>query len=171
MKARRFMVDLKARVSDLGEIRRRLIQSGARKAGVFRQVDTYFNVPKGLLKLREVEECKAELIYYEREEVARPRRCLAFILPTSKPHVLRELLEKVLTRRVVVKKAREIYVYEGTQIHLDIVDGLGSFAEFERITAQDFVQQRKDLDGLQRLMEELGISTHSLERFSYSDLV
>lgn len=171
MKAQRFMVELKARVDDLAEIRRKLAQCGASEAGVFRQVDTYFKVPRGLLKLREVDESRAELIYYERENVAKPRKSLAFILPIFRPPALRELLEKALKKRTTVKKVREMYMYEGTQIHLDIVEGLGSFVEFERGTARDLNQQREDLSRLQKLLGKLDISPDSIERSSYSDLV
>jgi predicted adenylyl cyclase CyaB len=171
MKAQRFMVELKARVDDLAEIRRKLTQCGASEADVFRQVDTYFKVPRGLLKLREVDESRAELIYYERENATRPRKSLAFILPIFRPLALRELLEKTLTKRTTVKKVREMYMHKGTQIHLDIVEGLGSFVEFERATTRDLNQQREDLSQLQKLMGKLGIPHDSLERSSYSDLV
>jgi predicted adenylyl cyclase CyaB len=171
MKAHHSMVELKARVDDLFEVRRRLVQYGGVKAGVFQQVDTYFEVPKGRLKLREMDKNGAELIYYEREDEAGPKKGVVFILPVSNPGAFRELLERALTKRTTVKKSREIYMCKGTQVHLDNVEGLGCFVEFERLTICDLDRQRKDMSHLRKLMSELGIPFANLERFSYGDLV
>ena len=60
------MVELKARVGDHDFLRKSLSALGAERVGTFRQTDSYFRVPEGRLKLREVEDGgTAELIYYE----------------------------------------------------------------------------------------------------------
>ena len=46
-------VEIKARCSDLDRVRDRLIALGARVVGTDHQIDTYFQVPRGRLKLRE----------------------------------------------------------------------------------------------------------------------
>ncbi|MDH5448137.1 MAG: class IV adenylate cyclase [Candidatus Bathyarchaeota archaeon] len=166
------MVELKAKVDGLETIRDKLIQYSAKQVGTFHQIDTYYKVPKGRLKLREVEgKSDAELIYYERENVAEPKRSSVFILIIPQPQVFRQILERIMKIKVVVDKVREIYFYEGIQIHLDIVEGSGSFIEFERITSQDSEQQKKDLSKLEKLREKLNISPQSLERLSYSGLI
>jgi adenylate cyclase class 2 len=166
------MVELKAKVEDLSSIRSMLIQSRSEKVGVFHQVDTYYEVPKGRFKLREVEGgTQAELIYYEREDVATPKRSSVFILSMPNPQTLKLFLEQILKVKAVVDKVREIYVYEGVQVHLDTVKGLGYFVEFECITSQNAEQQEKDIARLDRLRAQLGISSKSLKRLSYSDLI
>lgn len=166
------MVELKAKVDDLTTVRNKLVRYSAEQVGVFHQIDTYYEVPKGRLKQREVEgKIDAELIYYERENVAEPKRSSVFILTIPQPQVFKQILERIMKIKVVVDKVREIYFYEGIQIHLDMVKSLGSFIEFEHITSQDSEQQKKDLSKLEKLREKLNISPQSLERLSYSDLI
>jgi predicted adenylyl cyclase CyaB len=81
--------------------------------------------------------------------------------------VLKEVLCKVLKKRVVVDKVREIYLYRGVQIHLDRVERLGTFIEFERKTRD----AEKDRDSLRELMGELALDLGSLVSLSYSDLL
>ena len=170
-KVQHAMVELKAKVENLSSIQNVLIQSRSEKVGVFHQVDTYYEVPKGRFKLREVEgKAQAELIYYEREDVAKPKRNSVFILSIPNPQTLKLILEQILKVKAVVDKVREIYVHEGVQVHLDTVKGLGHFVEFERITSQNAEQQEKDMAKLERLRAQLDISPKSLKRLSYSDL-
>ena len=57
----RTLIELKAKALDLRAVRDKLIQCKAKQIGVFHQVDTYYHVPKGRLKLREVKgEVKAK---------------------------------------------------------------------------------------------------------------
>ncbi len=166
------MVELKAKVEDLDALRNKLFQRGAAQVGVFRQIDTYYKVPEGRLKLREVEgKTEAELIYYERENIAGPKRSTVYLLTIPKPQILKHILERIMEKRVVVDKKREIYRYEGVQIHLDVVKGLGSFIEFESVTSQEPAQQKEDMLMLERLGEKLGVTFQRLESLSYSDLI
>jgi len=43
------LLEIKARVNGLDEIRNRLLDMGASRAGLYHQVDTYFDVPQGRL--------------------------------------------------------------------------------------------------------------------------
>lgn len=171
-KVERKMVELKARIDALDSVRRKVIGLGAHHIGTFRQIDVYFEVPKGRLKLREVEgKNAAELVYYERENVAKPKRSNVFILEVQKPAVFKSLLEKVLKTVVTVEKLREIYRYQETEIHLDTVEKLGVFVEFERGTPDDLQAIRKNQQTLEELMKKLGIKPENLEKLSYSDLI
>jgi adenylate cyclase class 2 len=166
------MVELKARVSDHEVLKKKLSALGAEHAGTFRQTDSYFRVPEGRLKLREVEgDGVAELIYYEREDIAGPKSDDAFILRVKEPEELKKILKKIVAPLVIVEKVREIYRIEGTQIHLDTVKSLGEFIEFERQTSDDPKGIEKDRLILEKLMEELKIDPRNLETLSYSDLL
>jgi adenylate cyclase class 2 len=165
------IMELKAKVQDLEVVRRRLARLGARHVGTFRQIDVYFNVLEGRLKLREVEgKNNAELIYYERENIAGPKKSNVFILKIQDPKVFKNLLKRLLKTSAIVKKVREIYRYQGTQIHLDTVEKLGNFVEFERKTPAGERATKKNQRILEKLMEKLGINSNSLEKLSYSDL-
>jgi len=166
------LVELKARVKNLNLFRKRLAELEAERFGCFRQTDTYFEVPKGRLKLRQTDgEKKAQLIYYEREDVAKPKKSKVVIIDIGDSESFKTMLEKVLEVKVTVDKTREIYRHKGTQIHLDNVKSLGTFIEFERKTPTDSASVGKNREVLERLMKTLGIDPKSLESLSYSELV
>jgi len=166
------MVELKARANALDSARRKIINLRAHHIGTFKQIDVYFEVPKGRLKLREVEgKNTAELVYYERKNVVKPKESNVFILEVQKPAVFKSLLEKVLKTKVTVEKLSEVYRYQGTQIHLDTVKKLGFFIEFERETPADLQTIRKNQRIFEELMKKLEIKPENLEKLSYSDLI
>jgi len=172
------LVELKAKVDDLDHFRRKLTDLKAQHIGTFRQIDTYFDTPKGRLKLRETEsDHRAKLIYYERENIAGPKKSNVFILKIEEPARFKRLLEKGLKTIAIVDKAREIYrlhVADGkksrvVKVHLDSVKGLGSFLEFEmEATPRAFTEDRAVLLSL---MKQLRISEENLEALSYCDLM
>ncbi len=161
------LLELKARVKDLSVIRDRLVEIGAQYVETLHQVDTYFKVPRGRLKMREVEGGGAELIYYEREDKPKPKRSSVFIIRLDGGGTLKRMIKRILEEFVVVEKVREIYQHRGTKIHLDTVEGLGTFIEFERRIRD----AERDWEELNRLMVELGIGEENLEGLSYSDLL
>lgn len=166
------MVELKARVPDLHSVREKLEELGAQPVGTFHQIDTYFEIPKGRLKLRETEGANtAQLVYYERKNVAGPKGSEVFILGISKPTAFKTALKKIVKTKVTVDKIREILRYQGTQIHLDTVKELGTFIEFERTVSSDAYSISEGQRALEKLMKKLGVTPESLEKLSYSDLI
>jgi len=163
------MVELKARVDDYDALKEKLSSLGAEYTGTFQQSDQYFRVPEGRLKLRTVEGAhKAELIYYERENIAGPKSDDAFVLRVQEPAYLKKTLKQILVPLIRIEKIREIYQYQGTQIHLDKVKKLGAFIEFERQTSDGNIGEDRRV--LEKLMKTLEISPDSLETLSYGDL-
>ena len=166
------MVELKARVSNHQLLRKRLSALGAEPIGTFQQSDLYFKVPEGRLKLREVEaNSTVELIYYNRENIAGPKSDNAFILRVQEPGELKKILKNILTPLIVIDKVREIYIYCGIQIHLDTVEQLGKFIEFEKQTDDNPEAIEKGRLLLKKLMKKLEIDQNNLESLSYSDLL
>ena len=166
------MVELKARADDLNVLREKLSAFGAKHVGTFHQKDQYFVVPEGRLKLRTISDNDtAELIYYERENISGPKSDDAYILRVQEADDLKSILKKILKPLIVIEKDREIYQYNGTQIHLDQIEKLGKFIEFERQTLGDQKSITKDRQVLKELMNTLQISSSSLEALSYSDLL
>ena len=165
------MVELKARVNDHEDLRKKLSELGSQCVGTFYQTDVYFQVPEGRLKLRELNGSRnAELIYYERENIAGPKQDDAFLLRVQDAEDFKWVLKRILKQTIVIEKEREIYMHKGTQIHLDTVKGLGKFIEFERQTTNEPETVRKDQKVLEELRKQLQISPNSLETLSYSDL-
>lgn len=167
------LVEVKARCADADteRLRRRVLDIGSKYVGTFHQIDTYFNSPRGYLKLREIKGGSFMLIYYEREVIAGPKESNVLIVEVSNPSDLKKLLKTSLGIRIVVEKSRQIFHFRGTEIHLDSVKGLGTFIELERFTKKEPNALRKSRRTIILLMKELGINERDLLKGSYSDLL
>ncbi len=165
----KLLAELKARCRDLGTVKAKL-QGRAVHEATLRQVDTYFVAPTGRLKLREVEGRRGQLVYYERPDLAAVKASRVLLANVEDGPGLRALLTAALGVKATVAKLREIWRWEGVQVHLDTVEGLGTFVEFEEV-----VEKSRDLpraqDHLRRLLGELGIRPEALVAMSYGDLV
>ncbi len=161
------LIEIKARVSSLDPIREKIESWGTNIHGTYLQTDTYFNTVSDRLKMREVDgEPTAMLIYYDREDIPDPKQSDILIVETGEPETLKAILGCSIGVKVTVEKTREIYKHQGTQVHLDVVEGLGTFIEFER-PVTDLPEDRRVLE---ELMEELNIKAGDLVTVSYSDL-
>ena len=145
-------LELKARVPDLGAARRTAESIGAVRQGAERQIDRYFAVPAGRLKLRESSLDGAHLIVYRRPDEDSLRVARFHRLPVSDPAGLAETLEAMLGGAARVEKVRDVWWWNDVRIHLDRVDGLGSFVEFEARLDRigDAAEARRRLDRLKR---------------------
>jgi homotetrameric cytidine deaminase len=139
---------------------------GAEDRGVIRQRDTYFRAREGRLKLREEEPGGATLVQYERPDAAAARESRYRLVPVAEPDALREALAAALGTLVVVAKARHLLLWEGVRIHLDRVEGLGSFVELEGVAPPES-DLSAEHERVARLSEALGI--RELLPDSYSD--
>lgn len=166
-------IEIKARYPDLeiAEAHARRI-AGERPHTRLRQLDTYFKVPAGRLKLREIEgtEKKAELIFYHRPDQKGPKRCDYQLAPVADPAPLKHLLATAFGVRVIVDKERTVYLYKNVRIHLDRVRGLGTFLEFEAVM-EDGVPDAAGRALLDSLLLEFGITGDQLLETSYCDLL
>jgi len=166
------IVELKAKVGSLEPFRKKIESLKAEYVGTFRQIDTYYEVPQGRLKLRETEgKNKAQLVYYERPDVQSPKQAQVFIIELTKPQFMKQFLNKVLRTKTVVDKQRAIFRLEGTQVHLDMVQNLGAYVEFERQTENTPKATQKAHETLRRLMQTFELKLETLQKGSYSDLI
>ena len=126
-------IEIKCRCADLALVRRRAEALGARDAGVLRQTDTFFEAAHARLKLRDFGDGTAELISYRRPDTPTARGSDFIVCPVSAPAALAEALAYALGVTGVVKKTRHLFLHRSTRIHLDEVDGLGTFVELETV--------------------------------------
>ena len=129
-------VEVKARALDPEEIRRRAESLADGPVRVLNQEDVFFRAADGRLKLRSFPDGHGELIFYRRPDAAGPKTSEYFIHRTDDPNSLRGLLERALGIRGVVRKRRLLYLVGSTRIHVDEVEGLGSFVELEVVLAE-----------------------------------
>jgi homotetrameric cytidine deaminase len=139
---------------------------GAEDRGVLRQRDTYFRARAGRLKLREQDGSGAVLIQYDRPDAAAARESRYRLTRVEDPDDLRASLDAALGTLVVVDKERHLLLWEGVRIHLDTVEGLGSFVELEGVAPpeSDLGPEREKVE---RLRQALGIGEVLTD--SYSD--
>jgi homotetrameric cytidine deaminase len=139
---------------------------GAEDRGVLRQRDTYFRARAGRLKLREEEPGGAVLIQYDRPDAAEARESRYRLTRVEDPDDLRESLDDALGTLVVVEKERRLLLWDGVRIHLDTVDGLGSFVELEGVAPPES-DLEPEREKVARLQQALGIADVLTD--SYSD--
>jgi predicted adenylyl cyclase CyaB len=143
---------------------------GAADQGVLVQRDTYFEVPQGRLKLREVEGAPSQLISYARPDEAKERLSRYRLVEVSDPAGLKAVLSESLGMKIVISKQRRLFLWRDVRIHLDQVNGLGAFLEFEAIApAHSDLSHEHEKVG--RLREAFGIKSEDLIDCSYSDLL
>ncbi|HEV8595994.1 MAG TPA: CYTH domain-containing protein, partial [Thermoplasmata archaeon] len=84
---------------------------------------------------------------------------------------MKEILTRVLGTHVIVRKRREIYRHKGVQVHLDEVDRLGRFLEFELAVEDTREAAEAGRAKLAAMRNEFGIPDEDLVASSYSDLL
>ncbi len=163
-------VEIKAKTARSAEIEALLLTQNARYVGLDYQIDTYFNVSNGRLKLREGN-IENHLIHYQRSNQEGPKQSIVTLYPSKPNSSLKAILEKSLGVLMVVDKQRKIFFIENVKFHIDEVEGLGSFVEIEAIDKDGTI----GLDKLQKqcdvFMEYLSIRQEDLIAMSYSDLL
>ncbi|NOT52579.1 MAG: class IV adenylate cyclase [Chitinophagaceae bacterium] len=163
-------VEIKARCDDPLFIRNYLLSNGAEFKGVDEQTDTYFNVSNGRLKLREGK-IENNLIYYERTNQAGPKNSQFNLIKVEDAAGLKDVLEKSIGVKVVVKKKREIYYIKNVKFHIDEVPGLGSFVEIEAGNMLADLSQEQLKQQCDFYLKEFGINENDLIEVSYSDML
>ncbi len=164
------IIEIKARCADPDLVRARLKELGAREIGTDTQVDTYFNVGEGRLKLRRGE-IETNLIYYRRPEQAGPKHSEVQLYRPADAESLQTLLAQALPTDVVVVKKRSIYFVDNVKVHLDNVKSLGSFIEIEAIDQPGKFSLEELRSQCEALMVTLGVDTTQLIKHSYSDMI
>lgn len=134
------------------------------------QIDTYFVISNGRLKLRQSQICGSELIFYQRPDESNQKISDYQVYPTPNPEQLKTVLTGSLGIRTVVKKIRYLYLWQRVRIHLDQVDGLGSFIEFEAPVDQDHTLEQAQ-EKVQSLMHAFGIAKSQLLAQGYGEMM
>jgi adenylate cyclase class IV len=163
-------VESKARCADLAAARAIARQLCGDTGVVEEQSDTYFHVAHGRLKVREIVGQPAVLIAYRRPDTADARISDFRLVPIPDPAGLKAALADTLGIRGTVRKRREIFLWKNVRIHLDQVEGLGDFIEFEAVLAPNELESEGHRL-LQWLAEQLHLNLAQLVGPSYSDLL
>jgi len=165
-------IEIKAKCRDLAAAKLVAERIGAEYIGVYHQTDTYFQVRTGRLKLRESDKTGAQLIPYLRPDAGQPRRSDYHVIAVPHPKALKDMLSRILGVSTVVEKRREVYLKDKVRIHLDDVRNLGTFIEFEAMTADDSAGAERDAERKVRdFMRAFDIRPDDVIDVSYCDLL
>jgi len=162
-------VEIKARCADLSAMARAVAAAGAVHESDLAQCDTYFEVRRGRLKLRQQDGSADALIFYRRADHAAPKVSRYELIPIAPDQRIGTILEQALGLKTRVRKRRQLWRLDNIRIHLDEVERLGSFIEFEVeiLPGRDPAGCRVQAEAL---LMRLGIAQTDLLAGSYSDL-
>ncbi len=129
-------VEYKAELRDI-ELARAICRAlKASEIITMEQVDTYFRIPSGRLKKRECAGEPTEYIFYDRPDRTRPK--LSHFVIYTEQRALERFGIQPLPVWLTVRKRRELFMHGQVRIHLDTVEGLGRFLEFEAMVSVGF---------------------------------
>jgi adenylate cyclase class IV len=161
-------IEIKARAADLSRIEARARALADQGPFDLQQDDTFFVCPNGRLKLRELAPDRGELIFYQRPDVPGPKLSEYTMASTATPALVRAILGDALGVIGRVRKRRRLYLSGQTRIHLDQVEGLGTFVELEVVLNE--AQSAQDGEAIaERLLAQLGVDKADLMSGAYLD--
>ncbi len=161
-------IELKAELRDLPLARTIARGIGATFILAFDQTDTYYRVPSGKLKKRETVDEPVEFIFYDRPTKSAAK--LSNFTIYSQDQAAERFGTHPLPVWVVVRKRRELFILGHVRIHLDTVEGLGSFLEFEALISRDYDAARCD-QSVAELREKFQPALGELIDCGYADLL
>ena len=163
-------IEFKAATNKLAALEALLLQQNPVFIGEDHQIDTYFNVPAGRLKLREGN-IENALIHYDREDFAGAKSSYVLLYQHQPDKTLKEILIKTLGIKAVVDKKRKIYFINNVKFHFDTVGGLGTFVEVEAIDKDGTIGKEKLQAQCDEYAALFNIGAADFCAFSYSDMV
>lgn len=163
-------VEIKARVERFEDTCAAAQSLSGQPAILIEQVDVFFNVPEGRLKLRTLSPTSGELIFYQRDNVSGPKISTYQVVTTGQPAELTMLLTRAYGEEITIRKRRRLYRAGRTRIHLDEVEGLGNFLELEVVLNGDEDLSSGELEA-RDLLSRLNVDPDSLIDGAYADLL
>ena len=161
--------EFKAKAKNIAEAEAKLQTLNPKFVGEDHQIDTYFNVEKGRLKLREGN-IENALIFYERENIANAKSSNILLYKHTPDEALKAILRTTFGVKVVVEKRRKIYFLENVKFHFDKVEGLGTFIEVEAIDETGDIGKEKLQAQCSEYAAFFNIHETDYVAHSYSDL-
>jgi len=163
-------VEIKARARDVNRLRARAEELSGGPAEMLYQRDTFYHIPDGRLKLRVVPKRPCELIFYRRPDAVGAKTSEYQIVRSDDLEGLSRILDIALDVRGVVTKTRFLYRIDQTRVHIDDVEGLGTFLELE-VVLRDDQTEAEGAAIAEELLGQLGIDPTDHVAGAYIDLL
>lgn len=162
--------EFKAKINEIEKYESKLLTLNPKFQGLYHQIDTYFNVQFGRLKLREGN-IENALINYDRENVSGSKESQITLYQHEPNIALKEILTKQLGVKIVVDKKRKIYFIDNVKFHFDIVENLGTFMEVEAIDNKEEFTVEELKEQCDKYFNFFELTQNNLIDKSYSDLI
>ena len=162
--------EFKASTKDLAHLEQKLLTLNPFFKGEDHQIDTYYNVPTGRLKLREGK-IENALIYYDRKDSAGAKQSDILLYKHQPEQSLKDILFKLHGVKVVVDKMRKIYFIDNVKFHFDNVQELGTFIEVEAIDETGEIGVQKLKEQCDQYFTFFELNKADYINCSYSDLL
>jgi len=164
-------IELKAYAKNYEALRERAAALSDQDPLSYRQLDTFYQVPHGRLKLRRFDDgTLSELIHYQRDDTEGPKVSFYMRSPVSDADATHALLSAALGTRGNVSKERLVYLVGRTRIQLDRVDGLGDFIEIEVVLGEDDDEADGESEA-HRWLDQLEVAREDYVPGAYIDLL
>ena len=162
--------ECKVQVDDLSQPEGILKSMNPKFIGEDYQMDTYFNVEKGRLKLRQGN-IENALIYYMRGDQQSITQSDILLYRHKPDESLIEILTAIHGIKVIVEKKRRIYFLENVKFHFDQVKGLGTFAEIEAIDNEGQFTVNELKEQCDHFFKKLEYQKDQIVGKSYADML
>lgn len=163
-------LEIKARIQNQEEIRHLLTRIQAVYERTETQIDTYFSVENGRLKLREIDGHETKLIQYFRNQDKTPKQCNFAIVRVQNAEKFGRMLKRVHGIYQQVAKIREYWAWNQVAIHLDQVEKLGLFIEFQAVVGNYQLHLDAE-DKFIFLMSQLNILPDDVVHTDYAEMM
>jgi adenylate cyclase, class 2 len=163
-------IEFKAKANDIEALEEKLKTLHPTFIGEDHQKDTYYNVAKGRLKLREGN-IENALIWYERSDFAGAKQSDIILYKHAPDNAFKSILEKLHGIKVIVDKKRKIYFVENVKFHFDRVEELGTFIEVEAIDSNGSISVEKLTEQCNYYASFFEIAEEDFMEVSYSDML
>lgn len=165
-------IEMKSTYADLAKAREAALRLGGKFLWKDCQVDTYFHTKVGKLKLRQSKLNGSELLPYIKTDTDGLKKSDYAKLPVEDAALVKHLFSSLLGQKSEVKKNREVYLIGNVRVHLDEVEGLGNFLEFEAVYEESSgTTQAAEHSKVIKLMREFGVEAGDLLEGSYPELL
>jgi predicted adenylyl cyclase CyaB len=162
--------EFKAKVESLEFYENKLLTLNPVLQGIDLQVDTYFNVKKGRLKLREGN-IENSLINYDRENINGSKKSDIILYQHQPAKALKDILTLQLGIMTIVDKKRKIYFIDNVKFHFDEVKDLGFFIEVEAIDYDEKYTEQELKAQCDQYYDFFELDNTKMVDKSYSDLI
>ncbi len=163
-------IETKAHLPNLDKVKEIIVAGKGEHIKTMHQIDTYFKVGNGdRLKLRVIDNVDAVLVGYKRQNDSDTKQSERKATHISNVDNTKDLCDFMFGRLVEVIKFRELWIIDHTRIHLDQVEGLGTYIELETLAEGISVEEAKVEHT--ELLKHLEINEDDYINVSYSDLL